>query len=85
MSRDDNRARWPELAAVVDSIRPRGGIEAMWVEDDDTGAVLAGRRPDRSYTAVEFEPEAILRVQAELAALREKRTNDMFNGKRNKR
>ncbi len=84
MSREDSRARWPELAAVVDTL-DRTGIQAMWVEDDETGAVLAGRRPERSYTAVEFDPEAILKVQAELAALREKRTNDMFNGKRKKR
>ncbi len=85
MSKEDNRARWPELAAVVDSIRERGGIEAVWVEDDETGAVLAGNRPPRAYTAVEMEAEAALRMNESIAGLREHREHLRMKLKRNKR
>lgn len=84
-SKDDNRTRWPELAEVVDAIRPRGGIQAVWVEDDETGAVLAGKRPPRSYTAMEFEPEAVLAQEAALEELRRYRENNRMKLKRNKR
>ena len=44
-TKDENRAAYPEMAAIVDQVRATGGtVTAAWVEDED-GIVLAGRRP----------------------------------------
>lgn len=45
MNKDEVRAAYPEMAAIVDQVRATGGtVTAAWVEDED-GILLAGKRP----------------------------------------
>lgn len=52
-SKDEVRAAYPEMAAIVDQVRATGGtVTAAWVEDED-GIVLAGKRPPGEHNWVE--------------------------------
>jgi hypothetical protein len=54
-TKDEVRARYPEMAAIVDQVRATGGtVTAAWVEDGD-GIVLAGRRPEGEYKWAEVD------------------------------
>ena len=54
-SKDEVRAAYPEMAAIVDQVRATGGtVTAAWVEDED-GIVLAGKRPPGEHRLAEVE------------------------------
>ena len=54
-SKDEVRAAYPEMAAIVDQVRATGGtVTAAWVEDED-GIVLAGKRPPGEHRWAEVE------------------------------
>ena len=60
-SKDEVRAAYPEMAAIVDQVRATGGtVTAAWVEDED-GIVLAGKRPhgEHRWAEVEHWPEDV--------------------------
>lgn len=55
MNKDDVRAAYPEMAAIVDQVRATGGtVTAAWVEDED-GIVLAGKRPAGEHRWAEVD------------------------------
>ena len=65
-SKDDNRAAYPEMAAIIDQVRATGGtVTAAWVEDED-GIVLAGKRPpgEHRWAEVEHWPEDVAKAVA---------------------
>lgn len=44
-TKDENRAAYPEMTAIIDQVRETGGtVTAAWVEDEE-GRVLVGKRP----------------------------------------
>ena len=48
-SKDENRAAYPEMTAIIDQVRATGGtVTAAWVEDEE-GRVLVGRRPQGEH------------------------------------
>ena len=54
-SKDENRAAYPEMTAIIDQVRATGGIvTAAWVEDED-GRVLVGRRPPGEHRWAEVD------------------------------
>ena len=54
-NKDENRAAYPEMTAIIDQVRATGGtVTAAWVEDED-GIVLAGRRPDGEHRWAEVD------------------------------
>ena len=54
-SKDEVRAAYPEMAAIVDQVRATGGtVTAAWVEDED-GIVLAGKRPPGEHRWAEVD------------------------------
>lgn len=54
-TKDENRAAYPEMAAIIDQVRATGGtVTAAWVEDEE-GRVLVGRRPPGEHRWVEVE------------------------------
>ena len=60
-SKDDNRAAYPEMAAIIDQVRATGGtVTAAWVEDEE-GRVLVGRRPsgEHRWAEVDHWPEDV--------------------------
>lgn len=55
MNKDEVRAAYPEMAAIVDQVRATGGtVTAAWVEDED-GIVLAGKRPAGEHRWAEVD------------------------------
>lgn len=55
MNKDEVRAAYPEMAAIVDQVRATGGtVTAAWVEDED-GIVLAGKRPADEHRWAEVD------------------------------
>ncbi len=54
-TKDDNRAAYPEMTAIVDQVRATGGtVTAAWVEDEE-GRVLVGRRPSGEHRWAEVD------------------------------
>lgn len=54
-SKDEVRAAYPEMAAIVDQVRATGGtVTAAWVEDEE-GRVLVGRRPSGEHRRAEVD------------------------------
>ena len=54
-TKDEVRARYPDMAAIVDQVRATGGtVTAAWVEDEE-GRVLVGRRPQGEHRLAEVE------------------------------
>ena len=54
-TKDENRAAYPEMTAIIDQVRATGGtVTAAWVEDED-GIVLAGKRPAGEHRWAEVE------------------------------
>lgn len=54
-TKDEVRAAYPEMAAIVDQVRATGGtVTAAWVEDEE-GRVLVGRRPPDEHRWAELE------------------------------
>lgn len=54
-TKDENRAAYPEMTAIVDQVRATGGtVTAAWVEDED-GRVLVGRRPPGEHRWAEVD------------------------------
>lgn len=54
-SKDENRAAYPEMTAIIDQVRATGGtVTAAWVEDEE-GRVLVGRRPQGEHRWAEVE------------------------------
>ena len=65
-SKDEVRAAYPEMAAIVDQVRATGGtVTAAWVEDED-GIVLAGKRlpGEHRWAEVEHWPEDVAKAVA---------------------
>lgn len=63
-TKDENRAAYPEMAAIVDQVRATGGtVTAAWVEDEE-GRVIVGRRPPGEHRWVEVDhwPEDVQRA-----------------------
>ena len=55
MNKDEVRAAYPEMAAIIDQVRATGGtVTAAWVEDED-GRVLVGRRPPGEHRWAEVD------------------------------
>ena len=60
-NKDENRAAYPEMTAIIDQVRATGGtVTAAWVEDEE-GRVLVGRRPqgEHRWAEVEHWPEDV--------------------------
>ena len=54
-TKDEVRAAYPEMTAIVDQVRATGGtVTAAWVEDED-GIVLAGKRPAGEHRWAEVD------------------------------
>jgi hypothetical protein len=54
-TKDENRAAYPEMTAIIDQVRATGGaVTAAWVEDDE-GCVLVGRRPPGEHRWAEVD------------------------------
>ena len=54
-SKDEVRAAYPDMAAIVDQVRATGGtVTAAWVEDEE-GRVLVGRRPSGEHRWAEVD------------------------------
>ena len=61
MNKDEVRAAYHEMAAIVDQVRATGGtVTAAWVEDEE-GRVLVGRRPqgEHRWAEVNHWPEDV--------------------------
>ena len=90
MSKDEVRAAYPEMTAIVDQVRATGGtVTAAWVEDED-GIVLAGKRPagEHRWAQVDHWPAdvqaALTLPEAQIKARRVGRAQ-AIRGKRNGR
>lgn len=60
-TKDEVRAAYPEMTAIVDQVRATGGtVTAAWVEDED-GIVLAGKRPagEHRWAEVDHWPDDV--------------------------
>ena len=60
-TKDENRAAYPEMTAIIDQVRATGGtVTAAWVEDEE-GRVLVGRRPqgEHRWAEVNHWPEDV--------------------------
>lgn len=89
-TKDDNRAAYPEMAAIIDQVRATGGtVTAAWVEDEE-GRVLVGRRPpgEHRWAEVDHWPEdvqAALTLPAPPERVRKVGRAMAIRGKRNGR
>jgi len=76
--RDRNRALYPDFAFAIDEMRRLGWkIDAAWIENPETGAVIAGNRPRGAHDGVEYSADAWIRhhnALAENRRLREEAT-----------
>ena len=69
-TKDEVRAQYPEMTAIVDQVRATGGtVTAAWVEDEE-GIVLAGKRPpgEHNWAEVDHWPDWADRVGVPKAA-----------------
>ena len=54
-NKDEVRAAYPEMTAIIDQVRATGGtVVAAWIEDED-GIVLAGKRPAGEHLWAEVD------------------------------
>lgn len=55
LTKEQAREMFPDMAAIVDSVRADGGtVSAAWIEDED-GIVIAGKRPPGEHRWVDLE------------------------------
>ena len=90
MNKDEVRAAYPEMAAIVDQVRATGGtVTAAWVEDEE-GRVLVGNRPpgEHRWAEVDHWPadvQAALTLPAPPERVRKVGRAMAIRGKRNGR
>ena len=54
-TKDENRAAYPEMTAIIDQVRATGGtVTAAWIEDEE-GRVLVGKRPPGEHRWAEVD------------------------------